>query len=288
MFDALPRSAELDRLLDAAEALSGLPLREIASAGPAHELQSTRAAQPLLYIADWAWASALARAGVRPAAVAGHSLGELAALAFAGVFSVEAGLELVCERARLMSVAGESQPGGMAAVLGMDRDEVADLLDGLSGVWFANDNAPGQVVIAGTHAGLDAATHALSEAGARRIVPLDVSGPFHSPLVSSAAEGFAEILSRAVFEDARIPVVQNAAPAPAVDAETIRSRLIAQMTAPVRWVETVHSLAAMGIDTLIETGPGAVLSGLARRIGGMESLAAEAVGIDGVLEVIRT
>lgn len=285
MLDQVPPVPGLDRLLDAAEALTGMPLRELACDGPDDALSATLVAQPLLYIADWAWATALEDAGVRPVAAAGHSLGELAALAFASAFSVEAGLELVCERARLMASATQAHPGAMAAVLGMDVDLVKDLSAGLPDVWVANDNGPGQIVLAGTHAGISAATQAFSEAGARKIVPLNVAGAFHSPLMATAAADFGDIIRATAFSDARLPIVQNASPTPAIDGDTLRERLIAQMDSPVRWTETMLALAGSGVDLLVETGPGGVLAGLARRVENLDALAAETVGVTHILEV---
>jgi [acyl-carrier-protein] S-malonyltransferase len=273
------------RLLDAAEGLSGLPLRRIAAQGTEGEVADTRAAQPLLFLADWAWGARLEAAGVVPAAVAGHSLGEFAALALARVFSVEAGLELVVTRSRIMAEVAASTPGGMAAVIGMDGATVAGLLEGASGVWVANDNCPGQVVVSGTHAGIEWATGALAAAGARKIVPLNVAGPFHSPLMASAAEAFAAVLQETAFSDARIPVLQNTTPVPTRDAGTIRERLLGQIVSPVRWTETMSALAEMGISTLVEAGPGAVLTGLARRMDGVTGLAAETEGVDRIREV---
>lgn len=286
MLDALPASALRDSLLDCAESLTGRALRTIASDGPDALLADTLAAQPLLYVADVLWATALGRAGVTPAVVAGHSLGELAALAFAGAFPVETGLELVCERARLMADATATTPGTMAAVLGMDGGTVADLVGGLSGVWLANDNAPGQVVLSGTHEGIEAATRELVAAGARKVVPLSVSGAFHSPLMARAAEAFASVLAGVDFADTDVPVISNAEPTATTRGVELRDRLVAQMASPVRWTETMESLRASGASLVVESGPGAVLAGLARRAG-LDTLAVETAGIDGIVEVTR-
>jgi [acyl-carrier-protein] S-malonyltransferase len=286
MLDALRSYDGMERLLDAAEALSGMPLSRVATEGPDVDLADTRVAQPLLYLADWAWGRALADAGASPAAVAGHSLGEYAALTFAGVFSVEAGLELVIERSRLMATAAASTPGGMAAVLGLDDDVVRDCVDALSSVWVANDNSPGQIVISGTHPGIEKATEALMACGARRVVQLKVAGGFHSPLMEAAAQAFSEVLAQAAFSDARIPVVSNAEPSPAVDAEILRRRLAEQMTSPVRWTETMLALAELGVTGLVEAGPGSVLTGLARRVDGLTGTAVEEAGVDAVMEEV--
>lgn len=264
-----------DRLLDAAEALSGLRLREIAEAGTPAQLADTRAAQPLLYLADWAAAQRALAVGVRPAALAGHSLGELAALAIAGVYSAEAGLELVVERSALMAAVAADTPGSMAAVLGLDPAAIGSVVTGIPGVWVANDNAPGQVVISGTETGVSEASVALIANGARRVVPLAVAGPFHSPLMEPAAHAFARVLEGAEFSDARIAVYQNTTATSSTDAVEIRRRLAAQITSPVRWTETMHDLVAGGIGTLLECGPGAVLTGLAKRVEGLTAHALE-------------
>lgn len=286
MLEHVPENEDLDRLLDAAEALSDLNLCEIATDGEAEDLQDTRVAQPLLYLADWAWGVALIESGVEPAAVAGHSLGELAALAVAGVFSVEAGLELVVERSKLMASAAAGNPGGMRAVLGLDGEAVAAAISGIEDVWVANDNAPGQVVISGKNLALDVAGAALTEAGARKIVPLNVAGPFHTPLMEKAADAFSYLVSGAEFSDAVYPVYQNTDPTPTTDAERIRARLIEQIVSPVQWTGTMKTLACDGISLLIEAGPGSVLSGLAKRVEGVEALSAEPAGIERVLEEV--
>lgn len=286
MLSALPPVPWLAEALDAAEAAAGLPLRALAQEGPSAALADTRAAQPLLFLTDLAWAHALTAAGLEPRLAAGHSLGELAALAYAGVFSRETGIELVCARGKIMAEAAEAIPGTMAAVIGMERDLVASLLEEIDGVWMANDNSPGQAVVSGTHAGVERAMQALTEAGARRVVPLDVAGPFHSPLMQPARDAFAEVLAEVTFSDARVPLLQNTEPVPATDAATLKSRLADQITAPVRWRETMDSCQAAGIEVIVEAGPGAVLAGLARRIEGLTAVAVESDGTDRVLEVV--
>jgi [acyl-carrier-protein] S-malonyltransferase len=270
---ALVEGAE--RLLDAAEGLSDMPLRHIAEAGSPERLADTRAAQPLLYLADWAAGVKALTAGITPVAVAGHSVGELAALAVAEVFSVEAGLELVIERSRLMADAGAATPGGMSAILGLEASAIRAALEGIDGVWVANDNSEGQTVVSGTPEGLAAATAALHDAGARRIVPLAVAGPFHSPLMAPAAGRFADLIASATFADAALPVFQNTSASPATDAATIRQRLGTQMVSPVRWAETMDALKDDGVSVLLECGPGAVLTGLVKRVGGLAAYAME-------------
>ncbi len=286
MLDALPQHDRLGRLIDAAEALSGLDLAHVAAQGTPEQLADTRAAQPLLYLADWAWGTEAMASGIAPVALAGHSLGEFAALALAGVMSVEAGLELVVERARIM--AETDAGGGMAAVLGLDAGTLASALAGIHGVWLANDNAPDQSVISGTPEGLASAEAAAVGAGAKRFIRLRVSGAFHSPVMSDAAARFRQVLDEASFSDAVLPVVQNARPTPATDAGEIRSALEDQMVSPVRWTETMAALRDMGVETLVECGPGSVLRGLARGVNGVAALSVEqAGGIDAVLEEVR-
>lgn len=287
MLDSLPLVSQLSDALEEAERLSGLPLRALAGEGPDSALSDTRAAQPLLYLADLAWAYALESAGIRPELVAGHSLGELAALTFADVISLEDGVGLVAERGRIMAEAAHSVPGTMAAVLGMERDLVASLVGEIGGVWIANDNSAGQAVISGTHDGIRRATEALSAAGARRVVPLDVAGPFHSPLMAPARDAFAAQLAATSFSRARMPVLQNTEPVPATDPEVIRARLADQITAPVRWRETMDALVSGGITLAIEAGPGSVLTGITRRVEGLTGVSVETDGVGKVLEVLE-
>jgi len=286
MLDTLPENDTLSRLLDAAEALADIDLRTIATLGPESELADTRSAQPLLYLADWCWGDALIEAGVVPDIVAGHSLGELAALAIAGVFSVEAGLELVVERSKLMATCALTAPGSMAAVLGLQREALEHAVSDIDGVWVANDNSVGQVVISGTHDVIQAASEVLAEAGARKVVPLNVAGAFHSPLMEPARAAFEDLLRGADFRDAKIPVVQNTKPSPATAAEVIRERLVGQIASPVRWTETMAVLAADGPITIIEAGPGSVLTGLARKVPDTTALAVESSGFEHILKEV--
>lgn len=286
MLDRLPDAEAAARLVEEAETLSGLPLGSIAAGGPDATLADTRAAQPLLYIVDLLWARALAGAGVTPAVVAGHSLGEYAALAFAGVFDDQTGLALICERSRLMADAAAAAGGTMAAVLGMDRPSVANALDGIPDVWVANDNGPGQVVVSGTHAGIERALEALTAVGARRVVPLSVAGPFHSPLMAPAADAFAAVLAETPFADARVPVVQNTGAEPAVEADTLRQRLASQIVSPVGWTATLEAFVSSGVEVQVECGPGSVLTGIVKRYPGLEGVSVEADGIERVCEVI--
>ena len=225
--------------------------------------------------------------GVEPVAVAGHSLGELAALAVAGVFSVEAGLELVVERSKLMAATAAATPGTMAAVLGMDSATIAAGINGIDGVWVANDNSAAQVVISGTHAGIELAhRRRFSRPAPARSYRSTVAGPFHSPLMEPARAAFEQLLLGADFCDAMIPVLQNTDPTPETRRELIRERLVAQITSPVRWTETMAALVADGPVTLIEAGPGSVLTGLAKRVDGMTALAVETSDLETIVEEV--
>lgn len=286
MLSAAPDDGRLSALVAHASELLGEDLVELSENGPEEALADTRFAQPLLYLVGWAWGQALLDRGVSPFAVAGHSLGELSALAVAGVFPVEAGLEAVVKRGRLMSEAAAGSEGAMAAVLGLDAEAIADSIREVEGVWVANDNAPGQIVISGRTAAVAAASGLLVEAGARRVVPLKVSGAFHSPLMESARAAFADVLAPIEFANAAFPVYQNTDPTPSVDGAGIKARLVSQITSPVRWSETMSALAQDGPVTLVEAGPGSVLVGLARRIDGIIALSASASGIDAVIEEV--
>lgn len=286
MLEEVPEVEALDRLLDAAEALTARDLRRLAREGTPSELADTRVAQPLLYLADWAWGTTLLEVGIAPVALAGHSLGELAALAVGGVFSVEAGLELVCERARFMAEAAAEAPGTMAAVIGLQGDVVAGVVDDIEGVWVANDNAPGQVVISGTLASVGEASELLQTAGARRVVPLDVAGAFHSPLMQPAAERFATLLETAELRDSAVPVLQNTRPEPVTDAEEIRRALAEQISSPVRWTETMQAMGHYEPLTIVEAGPGTVLRGLARRVDGRTAVSVEEIGVQALVEEV--
>jgi [acyl-carrier-protein] S-malonyltransferase len=287
MLEEVPELESLERLLDAAEALTGLELRAVAEIGPADRLADTRVAQPLLYLADWAWGTTLVESGIEPFAVAGHSLGELAALAIAGVFSVEAGLELVVERSKLMAAAAQAHPGAMAAVLGIDGAAVAAAIGSIDNVWVANDNSATQIVISGSTDGVEWASAALTDAGARRVVPLAVSGAFHSPMMESARVAFADLLIGAEFDDARIPVYQNTDPTPETNGNAIRERLIGQIASPVRWTETMSALGAEGPLTIIEAGPGNVLAGLAKRLEGVTAYSVEMASLETIVEEVQ-
>jgi [acyl-carrier-protein] S-malonyltransferase len=231
-------------------------------------LDDTRQTQPCLLTVSVAALRALEeRTDPRPSVVAGHSVGEYAALVAAGVLDFDVALRLVARRAELMADADTG--GGMAAVLGLERDVVQSVVDGIARpteLVVANHNAPGQVVISGQLAALDAADEQMRAAGARRVVRLPVSGAFHSPLMTHVADGLAAAFEAEHWRDARVPVVSNVSAEPVTDAGRIRALLAEQVRSPVEWVASVQRMASDGVDTAIECGPGAALTGMVKRI----------------------
>ena len=265
--DLRERFPEVRELYGEADGILGFELSRLCFQGPMERLSQTEITQPAVYVHSVAAARLLAARGIGPDAVAGHSLGEYSALTAAGVLDFAEGLALVRERGRLMQAAGVARPGRMAAVLGLDDAAVTALCEGIGPqVVPANFNAPGQVVLSGEAAAVQEAMAAAEGAGARRVVELPVSGAFHSPLMAAAAEGLAERLEATPFRPPSVPVVTNVTAAPETDPEALRRLLVEQMTAPVRWTESVQALASMGVESAFEVGPGSVLKGLARRI----------------------
>jgi [acyl-carrier-protein] S-malonyltransferase len=233
----------------------------------ADELVETRNAQLGTFVHSMVVLEALRSRGVEPAAVAGHSLGELSALCAAGVLPFEDAVRLVAERGEAMQVCCTTRKGTMAAVLGLDEPQVTEVCAAVDGdLWVANINAPGQVVIAGDPAAIDAAAAVAKEAGAKRVMPLDVSGAFHTPFMAPAGERLAAAIADASFADARIPVAANVDGAIHPVAREWPDLLERQLTSPVRWTACVQSLLGEGATTFVEVGPGAVLTGTIKRI----------------------
>jgi len=236
--------------------------------GPQRALDETRQTQPCLVTTAVACLAALREAvpDLRPAFVAGHSVGEYAALVAGGALSLPDALRLVARRGELMSAAGD---GGMLAVIGLSRKAVAAALDSLASaeqVVVANDNAPGQVVISGQTAVLDAAADALREAGAKRVIRLRVSGAFHSPPMQPVGERLARAFDEATWHDASPPLISNVTGGPVSDAAQLRELLARQVSSAVEWVASVQRMCDEGVDTFIECGPGNALTGMVRRI----------------------
>jgi [acyl-carrier-protein] S-malonyltransferase len=223
-------------------------------------LSRTLYTQPCLYVIESILIDLLIdEVGYLPHYVAGHSLGEYSALYAARVFSFEAGLRLVQQRAQLMDTAAG---GKMVALMKFDRARIEEVLDKNSDVVLANDNSPQQVVISGTPEAVDAV---LSEIQAKRTQPLNVSGAFHSPLMDGVSQDFKPVLESVPFGEAITPVISNVDPTPSIEAEKLKTRLTEQMTKTVRWRETLLKMAEEGVSQLIEVGPGKVLTGLCKR-----------------------
>ena len=271
--DLAGRWPESARAFEEADLALGWKVSDVAWDGPEERLNQTQQTQPCLVATSLACLAALraasARAGVelKPAFVAGHSVGEYAALVAAGVLAAPDAIRLVARRGELMGAAPVD--GGMAAVIGLDRDAVADVIGAVASpadLVVANDNAPGQVVISGTREALLNAEEALKAAGARRVIPLPVSGPFHSPWMAEVSDALAAAFEEADWSNAAPPVVSNVTAEPVTDAERIRNLLAEQVRSPVEWVAGVRRMADDGVDTFIECGPGAALTGMVKRI----------------------
>jgi [acyl-carrier-protein] S-malonyltransferase len=237
--------------------------------GPEDELVRTENTQPAIFALSVALWQLLDERGVQPVVVAGHSLGEYAALVAAGVFSYEQALPVVRLRGRLMQEAGQRRPGTMAAVLGLAAEDLTEVCRRASArglVQVANLNSSGQLVISGEIQGVDRAMELAREAGAKRVVRLPVSGAFHSPLMEYARQPLAEALEEMTVNAPRVPVVANVTARPYESAEVIPELLVRQLTEPVRWSQSVEHMADLGAKRFVEVGPGKVLQGLIRRI----------------------
>lgn len=254
-----------------------MPLTQVCFEGPAERLTDTAFAQPGVVAVSLAAVQALreqlAKGGleITPVCCAGHSVGELAAFAFAGAVGTGDGLRLVAERGRLMAEASATADGSMSAVLGLEEPALVEVCRRASeesgaSVQVANLNAPGQVVLSGNRRALARAGQLARAAGARRIVDLDVSGPFHSVYMQPAAETFQLAVAATSITSPRVPVVLNVTAQPCDNAEEIRRELAVQVTSPVRWSDSVLTMAALGCTVFVEMGPGQVLSGLIKRI----------------------
>lgn len=267
--DLYENSPAARRVFEAVDEACGSPVSRLCFEGPEAALKETRNTQPALFAASLAAWAACADAGIAPAATAGHSIGEYAALVAAGALTIDAGARLVKARGAAMAEAAAARSGTMAAVLGLDPAAIAAVCaqvvnEGV--VVMANLNAPGQVVISGETPAVLAASALLKERGAKRVVPLAVSGAFHSPLMERAAVTMRGILELTDAADPRLPVVSNVTADYARSAADVRANLAAQVAGPVRWVESIERLAGDGYTTFVECGPGTVLAGLIKRI----------------------
>jgi len=270
MADWAKTNAVVRETFEEADQALGFGLWQIIADGPAEELNRTEITQPAMLAAGIAaWRAYRDAGGPMPVAMAGHSLGEYTALVAAESLGFAEALRLVAERGRLMQAAVPAGEGAMAAVLGLEDDQVRAVCEQAAeqGVCEpVNFNSPGQVVIAGSRAAVEQAMTLAGEAGAKRVVPLPVSVPSHSSLMKNAADHLREALDTAAIQAPKVPVLHNVDAAARDQADAIRDALAQQLYRPVRWVDCVLGLKARGVESLIEMGPGKVLAGLTRRI----------------------
>ena len=254
-------------MFDKANEILGFNITDLMFNGTDEDLRQTKVTQPSIFLHSVILAKTMGD-DFNPDMVAGHSLGEFSALVAAGALSFEDGLRLVSARAQAMQKACEKTPSTMAAVLALPDAKVEGLCASVTeGVVVpANYNCPGQIVISGSIEGVDAACAKMLEAGAKRALKLKVGGAFHSPLMEPARAELADAIAHTDFHAPKCPVYQNVNAEPQTDPETIKKNLIAQLTAPVRWTQTIQNMIAAGADTFVEVGPGAVLQGLVKKI----------------------
>lgn len=267
--DLYENSSLSKEMFEKANEILGFRITDLMFAGTDEDLRQTRVTQPAIFLHSVILAATMGGA-FRPDMVAGHSLGEFSALVAARAISFEDGLKLVAARATAMQKACEAEPSGMAAILGLDDDKVAEICRNIEDdiVVPANYNSPGQLVISGSIAGIDKACALMKSAGARRALPLKVGGAFHSPLMEPARIELAEAIEKTVVNTPVCPVYQNATAQRVTDPAIIRKNLVAQLTAPVLWTQIVQNMVADGAGKFIELGPGEVLQGLIRKIAG--------------------
>lgn len=264
--DLYENSPLAKELFQKANDILGFSITEIMFAGTAEDLKQTKVTQPAIFLHSVILANVLGD-DFKPEMVAGHSLGELSALVANGVLTFEDGLKLVAARAFAMQKACEAEPSTMAAILGLDDAVVEQACNEIDGVVVAaNYNCPGQLVISGTLAAIDQACEKLTEAGARRALKLPVGGAFHSPLMQPAREELAAAIEATDFNAPLCPIYQNVTASAVTDPKQIKENLIAQLTAPVKWTQTMQQMIADGCDEVIEVGPGKVLQGLFKKI----------------------
>lgn len=263
--DLFDSNSEAASLFKDADAILGFDLTQVMFNGTEEEQKQTRVTQPAIFLHSVALA--LSTASFKPDMVAGHSLGELSALVVNNTLSFEDGLNLVFKRALAMQRACEINPSTMAAIIGLDDKVVEEVCASIQEVVVAaNYNCPGQLVISGSIKGIEIACEKLKEAGARRALPLAVGGAFHSPLMEPAREELAAAIDSTSFNAPTCPVYQNVNGLPSTDVTVIKKNLIAQLTAPVRWTQSVQNMSKDGATSFVECGPGKVLQGLIKKI----------------------
>ncbi len=257
---------EVADLCDKCSSSAGVDLRRLLTTAGDDELRLTQNAQPALCFMGLGLTLLLRRRGIEPAAAAGHSVGEYAALATSGAVGATQVIKAVVERGKAMAEAAPAGTGSMAAVLGLDAQVIEVALAGMNDAWPANYNTPSQTVIAGTTAGLEAATKRLLAAGAKRVVPLNVSAAFHTPLMAPAAERLRAGLDRIEWRAPRVPVMANLTGRPHLGGERIPQVMEMQLRSPVRWAGCVHMLVELGCEAFVEVGPKRALTGMMREL----------------------
>lgn len=264
--DLYERSEEARQLFEKANEILGFRITDVMFSGTDEDLKQTKVTQPAIFLHSVILAKVLGD-DFKPDMTAGHSLGEFSALVSAGALSFEDGLRLVAARANAMQKACEIQPSTMAAILGLDDFTVEDICHELTDVVVpANYNCPGQLVISGTIAGVDAACEKLTAAGAKRALKLNVGGAFHSPLMEAARVELEHAIVHTEIKEPVCPIYQNIDAKPYTDPEKIKHNLIAQLTGPVRWTQTVMHMIEDGATSFTEVGPGNVLQGLVKKV----------------------
>lgn len=289
--DLYDRYAEAREVYDASDSILGIPISGICFEGPEEDLKQTVNTQPALFITSVACCRILAAKGVRPDVAAGHSIGEYAALVAAGAVRFEDALPLVRRRGELMYKAGIERPGAMAAIIGLSAAKALEACKSASDrgiVEIANYNSSAQIVISGELDAVEAASSFAKEAGARKVMPLSVSGAFHSRLMQPASDALAIELARTPFADADLPIIANISADYECRADDIREALAKQISGSVRWEETMQRMASDGVYRYVEVGPGKALTGLLKRAVESAKLfnAGDAPGIERTIESI--
>jgi len=268
-----------ERYFGQAADATGMPISEYALEGPDEVLTRTDVAQPAIFTLSLAVAELAATLGIRPDLVAGHSLGEYTAAVASGAVSFDDGIRLVALRGKLMNDAQTERPGTMAAVIGLERERVEELCSEASSAGLvspANLNTPSQIVVSGEVSGVERLMELAQEAGADKVVRLQVGAAFHSELMKPAQEQMADAMADVEWSDPAVPMASNASGSLVTTGTQVREALVAQIASPVLWVDCARALAAAGADTFLELGPGRVLGGLVRQTLGMETDASSA------------
>ena len=263
LYDNFPKAKEM---FEQANDILGFRITDLMFDGTDEDLRQTKVTQPAIFLHSVILAAVMGD-DFAPEMVAGHSLGEFSALVANKALTFEDGLRLVSKRAEAMQKACEAEPSTMAAIIGLDDEKVEEILKGIDDVVVpANYNSPGQLVISGSISGIDKACELIKAAGARRALPLKVGGAFHSPLMEPARVDLAEAINHTTFQKPICPVYQNISAKPFTDPDSIKQNLVAQLTSPVLWTQTVKNMVADGGTIFVEVGPGTVLQGLVKKI----------------------